>query len=112
MDQYVVERSVQTVWTELEVHFLYTFCEYFWSFSHWPGSKNHWCPVTKVIRNPVVTHQMSLLLLVHQVTLEEFIDGIMRCKGPARAIDQATQVGTEQTSSLKTERKNSEGLEL
>ena len=24
-----------------------------------------------------------------QVTLEEFIDGILRCKGPARAIDQA-----------------------
>ena len=24
-----------------------------------------------------------------KVTLEEFIDGIMRCKGPARAIDQA-----------------------
>lgn len=24
-----------------------------------------------------------------QVTLDEFIDGIMRCKGPARAIDQA-----------------------
>lgn len=23
-----------------------------------------------------------------QVTLEEFVDGIMRCKGPARAIDQ------------------------
>mmetsp|Transcript_22864 Transcript_22864/g.52962 ORF Transcript_22864/g.52962 Transcript_22864/m.52962 type:complete len:100 (+) Transcript_22864:2-301(+) len=23
-----------------------------------------------------------------EVTLEEFIDGIMRCKGPARAIDQ------------------------
>lgn len=28
----------------------------------------------------------------HQVTLEEFIDGIMRCKGPARAIDQATKL--------------------
>ena len=24
-----------------------------------------------------------------EVTLDEFIDGIMRCKGPARAIDQA-----------------------
>ena len=24
-----------------------------------------------------------------QVTLDEFIEGIMRCKGPARAIDQA-----------------------
>ena len=23
-----------------------------------------------------------------KVTLDEFIDGIMRCKGPARAIDQ------------------------
>ena len=27
-----------------------------------------------------------------EVTLEEFIEGIMRCKGQARAIDQATHV--------------------
>ena len=30
--------------------------------------------------NPFVWHRF-------QVTFEEFIDGIMRCKGPARAID-------------------------
>jgi len=34
-----------------------------------------------------------------QVTLEEFIDGIMRCKGPARAIDQVRQGMGEQSGS-------------
>lgn len=28
------------------------------------------------------------MLLRFQVTLDEFVDGILRCRGPARALDQ------------------------
>ena len=36
-----------------------------------------------------------------QVTLDEFIEGIMRCKGPARAIDQAPARVNAITSHVK-----------
>ena len=32
---------------------------------------------------------VHFLTIFAQVTLDEFIDGVLRCKGPARAVDQA-----------------------
>ena len=79
-----LQRSPVSLWPpKVRTHLYFVYPSILCGFVFWFF---HFCLVNLCM---FLTHERPTVTTLLEVTLEEFIDGIMRCKGPARAIDQA-----------------------